>query len=81
MRLDHYIHIAFPKAATYSQTRLPRIQMHQEILDWLTERGCNWDKEWLINGKPDQQDTTWRVRFMFQNLSDALLFKLTFGGA
>lgn len=51
--------------------------MKPEILPWILERGGK--VNWLM-GFHDSSET-WKVRVTFHNSADALLFKLTWGGA
>jgi hypothetical protein len=71
--------VPFLKVATFDSRRRPNIQINSEIDTWAL--GCKGrvDREFLIGRSKDPD--TWKVRFEFQKNEEALLFKLTFGGA
>lgn len=58
-------------------TRQPVLLLHQDIMDWKTAHKVH--HQWLISTFESYEN--WKVQFLFNNMDDALMFKLTFGGA
>lgn len=69
--------IPFDRIATKEMGRVPGIMLNCEPQEWIWEREGK--VEWLMGFRQDQD--TWKIRVTFPNPADALLFKLTFGGA
>lgn len=69
--------VAFDRIATKEMRRVPGIMLNREPQEWIWEHDGK--VEWLMGARQDQSE--WKIRITFPNPADALLFKLTFGGA
>lgn len=71
--------LPFNNVATFDFQRRPNVMMNPEVDTWVLNCKSKVDREFLIGALKDP--LLWRVMFKFQSNDDALLFKLTFGGA
>lgn len=71
--------VPFLKVATFDNRRQPNIKMNEEIHNWMLGLTGWAQSEWLIGMNKNPKN--WKVSFNFRDSADALMFKLTFGGA
>lgn len=69
--------LPFDRVATMRLGRQPRVLINTDVMDWILERKIRYN--WLI-GRQDRQEE-WKVSFEFPESAQAIVFKLTFGGA
>lgn len=69
--------LPFNCVATHDRQRVPGVMLKPDVQQWI------WDHEgkvsWHMGSWQDPE--VWKVRLEFPKEADALLFKLTFGGA
>ena len=69
--------LPFVHVGTFDGRRQPNILLNEDIVEWLEAN--NAEHQFLIGMTKDPEK--WKVQFDFIKPSDAVLFKLTFGGA
>jgi len=69
--------LPFRNVGTYQPQRNPNVLLADDVMTWLENHSAH--HSFLIGMNKDPNN--WRVQFQFEQASDALLFKLTFGGA
>lgn len=69
--------VPFLHVASYNTGRRPSVEMNPDPKSWVLDRGGKIN--WLMGSR--QEPSEWKVKLEFIDPADALLFKLTFGGA
>ena len=71
------LNLPFINVGTFNNRRQPNILLNEEVIDWLERHHA--DYQYLIGMTKDPNK--WKVLFTFRTAGDAVMFKLTFGGA
>jgi hypothetical protein len=71
--------VPFLNVATFDGRRRPNVLMNPEIDTWCLNCKGEVNRQYLFGRSKDP--TTFKVLFGFSNPADAVMFKLTFGGA